>query len=83
MEPVALEDEDLERIERLTGRSEIAMQALAGLPADQREAVLARIVDERDYGEMAVELRCSQSVARKRVSRGLARLRDQLGEEGI
>ena len=56
------------------------MQALAGLPADQREAVLARIVDERDYGEIAADLR-SESVARKRVSRGLARLRDQLGEE--
>jgi RNA polymerase sigma-70 factor (ECF subfamily) len=81
MAPVALEDEDLERIDRLAGRSDIAMQALAGLPADQREAVLARIVDERDYREMARELRCSESVARKRVSRGLAQLRDQLGEE--
>jgi RNA polymerase sigma-70 factor (ECF subfamily) len=75
-----LEDEDLERIEGLAGRSDIAMLALAGLPADQREAVLARIVDERDYGEMATKLRCSESVARKRVSRGLAQLRDQLGE---
>jgi RNA polymerase sigma factor (sigma-70 family) len=81
MAPVALEDEDLERIDRLVGRSDIAMQALGGLPADQREAVLARIVDERDYREMARELRCSESVARKRVSRGLAQLRDQLGEE--
>jgi RNA polymerase sigma factor (sigma-70 family) len=81
MAPVALEDEDLERIDRLAGRSDIAMQALAGLPADQREAVLARIVEERDYREMARDLRCSESVARKRVSRGLAQLRDQLGEE--
>jgi RNA polymerase sigma-70 factor (ECF subfamily) len=83
MAPVALEDEDLARIERLTGRSDVAMQALAGLPADLREAVLARIVEERDYGEIAADLRCSESVARKRVSRGLARLRDQLGEERI
>jgi RNA polymerase sigma-70 factor (ECF subfamily) len=83
MAPVAFEEEDLERIERLTGGNDVAMQALAGLPADQREAVLARIVDERDYGEIAAELRCSESVARKRVSRGLARLRDQLGEESI
>jgi RNA polymerase sigma-70 factor (ECF subfamily) len=81
MGPIALKDEDLERIESLGGSSDIAMRALAGLPADQREAVLARIVDERDYGEMATELRCSESVVRKRVSRGLARLRDQLGEE--
>lgn len=81
MAPVVLEDEDLERIERLTASSDAAVRALAALPADQREAVLARIVDERDYGEIAAKLRCSESVARKRVSRGLARLRDQLGEE--
>lgn len=83
MAPVTLEDEDLKRIERLTGGSDIATQALAGLPADQRDAVLARIVDERDYGDIAAELRCSESVARKRVSRGLARLRDQIGEESV
>ncbi len=83
MAPLVLEDEDLGRIDRLTRDSDVAMQALAGLPADQQDAVLARIVDERDYGEMAAELSCSESVARKRVSRGLSRLRDQLGEESV
>src|SRR6266542_2477643 len=32
---------------------------LATLPPDQRAAVLARIVEERDYGEIAAQLRCS------------------------
>jgi RNA polymerase sigma-70 factor (ECF subfamily) len=76
-----LEDDDLERIERLAGAGDLATRALAGLPADQREAVLGRVVDERDYRELAVELRCSESVVRKRVSRGLAQLRERLEEE--
>ena len=39
-----------------------------------------RIVEERTYPEIAVELRCSEMVVRKRVSRGLSRLRRQLEE---
>jgi DNA-directed RNA polymerase specialized sigma24 family protein len=48
--------------------------------ADQQEAVRARIVEDREYADIAKDLRCSAEVVRKRVSRGLARLRDQLGE---
>jgi RNA polymerase sigma-70 factor (ECF subfamily) len=81
MAPVVLEDEDLERIERIAGAGDIAMQALGGLPVEQREAVLGRVVDERDYRELAADLRCSESVVRKRVSRGLAQLRERLEEE--
>ena len=40
----------------------------------------ARIVDEREYGEIAKDLRCSEAMVRKRVSRGLARSRAM--EEG-
>ena len=49
--------------------------ALAYLPADQAEAVRARIVDEREYDDIARELRTSEAVVRKRVSRGLGALR--------
>jgi RNA polymerase sigma-70 factor (ECF subfamily) len=38
------------------------------------------ILDERSYPEIAAELRCSENVIRKRVSRGLARLRPLLEE---
>jgi RNA polymerase sigma-70 factor (ECF subfamily) len=38
------------------------------------------VIDERDYSEIARELRCSELVVRQQVSRGLARLRDELSE---
>ena len=81
MAPVALEDEDLRRIERCCGSEDTLTDLLEGLAAEQRDAVRARVLEDRSYEEIAVELRCSPSAARKRVSRGLARLRDQLGEE--
>ena len=36
---------------------------------------MAHHVEERGYTEIATELRCSESVIRKRVSRGLAVMR--------
>lgn len=53
---------------------------LQRLPADQRDAVRRRVVDERSYDEIATELRTSSLVVRKRVSRGLARLREEVKE---
>ena len=56
------------------------MQALVNeLPDDERRAVLSRVVHERSYGDIASELSCSEMVVRKRVSRGLSRLRERLG----
>ncbi len=81
MAPVVLDDEDLTRIDELGG-PDTMVGLLDGLPADQRDAVMARVLDERSYGEIAEALECSQAVVRKRVSRGLARLREQLTEEG-
>ena len=52
------------------------------LPADQRDAVQARIVEERPYPEIARELRTSEMVVRKRVSRGLATLRERMEGTG-
>lgn len=76
--PLALEDELIARIEA-TAREEDALRLLARLPADQRHALQARVLDERGYEEIATELQCSESVVRKRVSRGLASLRTRLG----
>jgi RNA polymerase sigma-70 factor (ECF subfamily) len=53
-------------------------ELLGRLPSDQREAVRARVLDERDYGDIAGELQTSELVVRKRVSRGLSRLRAEL-----
>jgi RNA polymerase sigma factor (sigma-70 family) len=73
-----LTDEVVERIEALGGP---AVELVDELPPDERAAVRARVVDERDYADIATDLRCSEAVVRKRVSRGLARMRDRMGEE--
>jgi len=70
---------ELSEIERLCDESEVEA-LLSDLGADQRRAVLAHVVDERAYRDIAVGLRCSESVVRKRVSRGLAELRLRLEE---
>lgn len=66
-------------IEKLAHEDKAAC-LLSGLSIDQRDAVLAHVIYERDYGDIARELRCSESVVRKRVSRGLAALRIRVQE---
>jgi RNA polymerase sigma factor (sigma-70 family) len=56
--------------------------ALSALPPDQRDAVRSRLLDEREYADIALSLRTSESVVRKRVSRGLAGLRSRLEGKG-
>lgn len=80
MAPIVLSDEGIERIEALTGGR--AFELLQSLPQDQRDAVRARILDERAYQEIAVELQCSQSVVRQRVSRAMRAMRAELEARG-
>jgi RNA polymerase sigma factor (sigma-70 family) len=83
LETLVLDDDDLQRVRELADlerRSPRLLELVTDLPDDQRAAVLARIVDERDYPEIAGELRCSEAVVRKRVSRALMKLREQIGE---
>jgi RNA polymerase sigma-70 factor (ECF subfamily) len=79
MAPLDLTDAAIERIQAL-GTDTALAAALAELPEDQRAAVRARVIDERDYGEIALAAQTSESVIRKRVSRGLAGMRAKLGE---
>jgi RNA polymerase sigma factor (sigma-70 family) len=76
-EPVLLDDAALARVEGMGSASDL-LALLQGLPADVRDAVTARVLDERDYPQIAADLGCSELVVRKRVSRGLARLRAAL-----
>lgn len=79
LEPLAVTDEMLERIESLgSERSVSAVQLLADLPDEQRLAVTGRVIEERDYAELAAAMSCSESVVRQRVSRGLRVLRKRL-----
>lgn len=77
LEPLVLTDEALERIEQLGTRID-ALALLDELPADQRRAVRGRVLEDRDYEELAAGMSCSQSVVRQRVSRGLRGLRTRL-----
>jgi RNA polymerase sigma-70 factor (ECF subfamily) len=79
MEPLALSDLALERIEELGGGAD-ALRLLGELPEDQRRAISGRVLEQRDYADIAEQLSCSQSVVRQRVSRGLRSIRDRLEE---
>jgi RNA polymerase sigma factor (sigma-70 family) len=80
VEPAAITDTDLERVEELASLDEEILSRVAQLPEDQRQALMGRVVEERSYEEIATELRCSELVVRQRVSRGLRTLRSQTEE---
>jgi RNA polymerase sigma factor (sigma-70 family) len=75
---VAFTSEDLERVESAASAGGWVLELLERLPAEQREAVRARVLDERSYPDIAGELQTSELVVRKRVSRGLSNLRAEL-----
>ena len=81
MPPLLLDDDDLARVEDLADEGELALSLLERLPAPPREAVRARVLADRGYGELAVELGCSEQVVRQHVSRSLKRLRALMKEE--
>ena len=73
------EDFGDEQLEVIADRADVELRdALASLEAVEREAVIRRVVLEESYRAIAADLRCSEQVVRKRVSRGLARLRESL-----
>jgi RNA polymerase sigma factor (sigma-70 family) len=76
---IAVEDADLDRIDRL-GTLAVS-ELLAALPLDLARAVEARVLHDESYDAIATRLQCSPLVARKRVSRGLATLRGIVNEE--
>lgn len=75
---LVVDDHAARTIARLSEGGADAALALAALPEEQRVAIEARVVEGLDYGEIAGELRCSEAVIRKRVSRGLSTLRARL-----
>jgi RNA polymerase sigma-70 factor (ECF subfamily) len=79
MERIEPTDADLRRIETLAADVEVA-SLIEELPDDQRLAVTARVMQERDYEDIAGELQITTAGVRKRVSRGLATLRGRVKE---
>jgi RNA polymerase sigma factor (sigma-70 family) len=75
---VSFADDELDRVEVLASDGSWLTELLGQLPRDQAEAIRAHVLHDRPYPEIATDLRTSELVMRKRVSRGLARLRDEL-----
>ena len=73
-----LSEDDVAEFNRLA--DEVTADALLDvLPADQRSALQARVLDDRPYGEIAVAEGVSEAAVRQRVSRGLSSLRQRIG----
>ena len=79
MERIELLDADIERINAL-GEATSARMWVERLAPDQRDAITAHVIDERSYAQIAQASQTSEAVVRKRVSRGLAAVRERIGQ---
>ena len=75
LDAVAFDDADFERVDELISVDSGMVELLEALPPALREAIALRVIEERSYEEIAEQLRCSESLVRQRVSRGLRTLR--------
>ena len=78
MERLELSDDDYAHIECL-GEADEARVLMGRLAPERRGAITAHVLEERPYGQIAGELATSEAVVRKRVSRGLAAMRERMG----
>jgi RNA polymerase sigma factor (sigma-70 family) len=76
-----LSDDDVAELARLADEVTV-VELLDELPSEQRNAVRAHLLDERPYDEIALAEGVSEAAIRKRVSRGLAGLRQRVGGNG-
>jgi RNA polymerase sigma-70 factor (ECF subfamily) len=77
LEPVQITDSDVDRVLRIAAETDLLLRLAEELPADQFDALRARVLDGRGYAEIAQQLKCSPSVVRKRVSRAIVALRER------
>jgi RNA polymerase sigma-70 factor (ECF subfamily) len=78
MERLTLDDDDYARIESLAEAAG-ATALLDGLAPDQRDAVRRHVLEDRSYADIAASLDTTETVVRKRVSRGLTAIRERMG----
>jgi RNA polymerase sigma-70 factor, ECF subfamily len=69
------------RLEHVVVGDAWVAELLKRLPQAQREAVRARVLEDKSYDEIAAVLDTSSLVIRQRVSRGLAALRQEVRDE--
>jgi RNA polymerase sigma-70 factor (ECF subfamily) len=83
LERPSLTTEDLEYLHRQAGLDELRgrlTQALEIVRPDQAAAIRARVLEERDYGDIAADFQTTPDVIRARVSRGLKTMQRLLGD---
>jgi RNA polymerase sigma factor (sigma-70 family) len=83
MRRLEFDDHQLERAEQVADARRAGDELwplVNDLPPGEREAVLARVVSELSYAELAREFSTTEQALRQRVSRGLARLARLLPE---
>ncbi|MGH2906833.1 MAG: RNA polymerase sigma factor [Solirubrobacterales bacterium] len=84
IEAVVADEGDIARIDELAGirdlRRAVAI-AVTELPAEHRQALELRIVEQCNYPEIAEQLGVSEQTARARVSRALKKVRESLERE--
>ena len=83
LERPSLTTEDLEFLHRQAGLDELRerlSQALDIVRPDQAAAIRARVLEERDYGDIAADFHTTPDVIRARVSRGLKAMQRLLGD---
>jgi RNA polymerase sigma-70 factor, ECF subfamily len=78
MTALVVDDDAIDRIDALAAEDGEVVHALGELSARLRDAVSGRVIEDREYRELAEALSCSQSVVRQRVRRGLSRIRQRL-----
>ena len=82
MRRIEFSDEGLERVEELIDASQSGyLSGMDKLSPAERMAVKARIIDERDYADIAADDDATEATIRQRVSRGLSKL-EQWGRRG-
>ena len=67
-------EEELDKIELLKK----VRRAISQLPAKQAKAIVMRYLEQQDYGDIAVQLCCSEAGARSHVSKVIANLKSRL-----
>ena len=76
----ALSADDLERVETLASLEQLRERVRTSfslLPAEQRDAIQLRVIENLPYTDVAARLGVPEATVRARVSRGLRRLREQ------
>lgn len=75
MRRIEFSDEGLERVEEQIDASKSGyLNGMDKLSPTERMAVKARVIDERDYADIAADGETSEATIRQRVSRGLTKL---------